>query len=405
MATIDEQDLINRLTLRGQITLAVSVAGLLVMLSVGAMKHSPGASGDLRGQGAVPGQAAGANAGHPQPPAHQGDILDWLVVAAAAVWLPLSVVLPRWITTQNRRRIATGTWLASLKPQSQPQTDTLFTRESLQSDRGKLAYVCWMQLSLGGFLLFPALAFAAFIYISTKSPIALAMGVLLGCGLVAWFPTRARVANWIDRQEESLIQERQLAVSKPPGTRFGQGLQESRNRPRRDDGSSGVEDEVCGWLTEGAGAKDLDRPRELPDHDRQAAGPRRQPSGAGRIANSTSDAAAPPVEPAASLVSTLKDVFAPAPGIYPWKKVRVSLAFALIVNLVTGVLVGSKLYEADPRMAGWGGWLFLAPFILFGVALLTAFVGRLIVATKYTWDEKSARSRRTRRSRGSQVSN
>jgi hypothetical protein len=73
-----------------------------------------------------------------------------------------------------------------------------------------------MQLSLGGFLLYPALAFAAFIYISTKSPIALTAGVLLGCGLVAWFPTRIRVVNWIDRQEEALIQERQLAVSKPP---------------------------------------------------------------------------------------------------------------------------------------------------------------------------------------------
>src|SRR5271157_2092996 len=102
MSSIDEQNLIYRLTLRGQITLAVSVAGLLVMLSVGAMQHPQGAGGGLRGQGAVPAPAAGANAR--QPPvsasAYPGAILDWLVVAAASVSLLLSVVSPRWIVTR-----------------------------------------------------------------------------------------------------------------------------------------------------------------------------------------------------------------------------------------------------------------------------------------------------------------
>jgi hypothetical protein len=70
-----------------------------------------------------------------------------------------------------------------------------------------------------------------------------------------------------------------------------------------------------------------------------------------------------------------------------------------------GVFVGARLYVKDPRLAGWEGWLFLAPFILLGVVPLAAFVGRLIVAIKYTWDEKSSKSRRTRRSPGSQVKN
>jgi hypothetical protein len=47
----------------------------------------------------------------------------------------------------------------------------------------------------------------------------------------------------------------------------------------------------------------------------------------------------------------------------------------LFGNLVEGVMVWSKLYSADRQLAGWGGWLFLALFILFGVGMLALFVG------------------------------
>jgi hypothetical protein len=219
MSTIDEQDLINRLTLRAQITLAVSVAGLVVILIVYHVQHPHGAFGGQRGLGAVPGKAVGANAGHLPAPvtAYHGDILDWIVVAAAAVSLSLSVFLPRLLVTTNRRQIAVGTWASQAKQIEHADgdegvPDTLLRHPALQSDRGKLAYVCGMQFSLGGFLLYPAFAFAAYVSMSTKSPIALGVAVLLACGLVAWFPTRTRVANWIDRQEETLIQERHAAI-------------------------------------------------------------------------------------------------------------------------------------------------------------------------------------------------
>jgi len=385
MSTIDEQDLINRLTRRKQIGLVASVAGLLVWLIVVAIT---------------------ANAGHPPPPASYGDIFGWVVAAAAVVSLPLSVFLPRRWLTKNRRQIAAGTWYSQSRRwvDKSGELDELLKHEAIRSDRGQLAYVCSQQCTVGGVLLILPLWLAGMVYIGTKSPIALAVGVLLTCGLFARFPTRTRLANWIDRQEEALLQERELAVAKPPqGTRTGKGRQEPTNRPHRDDGSSGLEDEVCGWLMEGAAANDLDRPRELPSQERQAAGPQRQSSGAGTIANSTSDASAPPVDPAASLVATLKYLFAPAPGLDPWEKVRVSLAITLIYNVFIGSFVSMKLYVEDPKTGGWKGWLFLAPFILFGVGMLAAFVGRLIVAIKYTWAEKSSKSRRTRRRREIQV--
>jgi len=403
MSSIDEQDLIDRVTRRLQMMLAVSVVGLVVMLIVFAVLLPKGVGGALRGQGAVRGQAAGAKAGHPpaQASAYRANILDWLVVAVAGVSLTLSVVLPRWIVTSSRRQIAAGTWYSQSRRWvgEDGRLDELLRHAAIRSDRGQLAYVCITQYSFR-WLLVPVFFLVGPVFMSTRSPIVLAMGVLLACRLVAWFPTRTRVENWIDRQEEALIQERELAVIEPPqDTRIGKGQPESRNRAHRDDGSSGVEDEVCGWLMEGAGAEDLDRPRELPDQDRQAAGLRRQRSGAGRIANFTSDAAAPSAEPAASLVSELKALFAPAPGLDPWEKVRVSLAIALVYNLFVGLFVSLKLYGADPKLAGWGGWLFLAPFILFGVGMLAAFAARLVVAIKFTRAEKSSRSRRTR-SRG-----
>jgi hypothetical protein len=87
--------------------------------------------------------------------------------------------------------------------------------------------------------------------------------LLLG-GFVGYRVARRRV----DRRKEVLIQERQLAASRSPETRARQELREPKRRPHRDDGSSGIEDEVCGWLTEGAGANDRDGPRDSHESER-----------------------------------------------------------------------------------------------------------------------------------------
>jgi hypothetical protein len=341
----------------------------------------------------------------------------WIAVGIAAVALPLSLVGPALMTRHSRQGIAAWTWPPSSFRYSKP-----FTAPVLESDTGKLAYLYIFEFGIGWLIVaFTILLMPFGFFLSGGNPIVLGAAVLLIAAIAVRFPSRHRVASWIERQQELLNQDRQkmrierqqevlkpdrqFAVSKPPGTRNGQGLRKPRSRPPRDDGSSGTEDEVCSWLMENAGANDLEHPRELPDQDRQAAGRQRQSLGAGCIANTTSDAFAPPVDPAPSLFSQLKDIVAPASGLRSWEKVQVSLVMTLFLNLVVGLMLWSKFYGASRQLAGWGGWLFLTPFILIGVGMLALFVGQLIAAIKYNWAGKSSRSRRTHGSRASQNAN
>jgi hypothetical protein len=218
MSTIDEQDLIKKLTFRGQMTIA-SVAGFVVLLGVGFIVNDLSRRESPRVRGVIPGKAACANAGHPPAaapaPAHHADILGWLAVAAAAASLALSGFLMRLWVTWYRRQIAAGTWASLFRKvvdESGEVADTLTEHPATQTDRGKLAFVFYVQQGIGTLLLLPASAFAAIVSMETKSPIALGAALLLACGLVAWFPTRNRIANWIDRQEETLIQERHAAI-------------------------------------------------------------------------------------------------------------------------------------------------------------------------------------------------
>ena len=158
----------------------------------------------------------------------------------------------------------------------------------------------------------------------------------------------------IDRQHQMLDQETQLALSKPPGIRSNKRLQEPRNRPHRDDDSSGVEDEVCGWLMEGTGANDRDRPRELSDQDRQAAG--RQGSPRARAVSRIPRAMLPPppLIPRHRWSRNLRVSSRRFPGLRSWEKVRVSLTMTLFWNLGVGFMVWSKLYGEDPAVGGAG---------------------------------------------------
>jgi hypothetical protein len=168
------------------------------------------------------------------------------------------------------------------------------------------------------------------------------------------------------------------------------GRRKPRSRPHRDNGSSRIEDEVCSWLTKDADANDRDRPRELPDQERDAAEPQGQPSGADSLANSASDARAPTALPAESPRWTRRDMFAP----YAWDTGdSVLLAFTLFWNAMTGFWVFVKLSGALPDLAGWKGWLVLSPFILIGVILFATQVASLIRAVRITRADKLARSR------------
>ena len=138
------------------------------------------------------------------------DLLKWLAVGFTAVTLPLSFWLPRWITAQNRRSIAAGTWA----PQGRINTTsdpTPFGPEALKSDTGKLAVVYQTQFIIGAALNEGPAFFAVIAYMMGRNPIALGLAAVLLAAILVRFPTRVRVGDWMERQQE-LLEEDRLAA-------------------------------------------------------------------------------------------------------------------------------------------------------------------------------------------------
>ena len=214
MSTISDQDFIDRVTRQCQIIIGALIVGVVVFLGIATAIAQLTNGPTQAGAGAKPadaqGQPADANLNaRPVGEPDIGTILTWLAVAFAAVTLPLSFVVPRLVAQQNRRAIATGTW-PGMKGSS-PATPT--THEAaLQTDAGKLAMVYQTQLIIGAALNEGVTFFAAVAYLIGNNPIALGLGILLVGGLIARFPTKDRVALWIDRQHEQLILDKQAAI-------------------------------------------------------------------------------------------------------------------------------------------------------------------------------------------------
>jgi hypothetical protein len=198
MSMSSDQDVIDLVTRTLQIIVAALITGVVVFLGISSVVAPI--------LGAPPGAGGAGGAG---PPAAAGpmdlrDVITWTAVAFAAVGLPLSFLLPGWMSNQNRRSIAAGTWNA-------PGTPALFGPGALESDTGKLAFVYQTQLIVGAAMNEGPAFFAVVAYMLGKNPIALGLAVLLLVAMVVRFPTRLRVASWIDRQQELLIQDRQAA--------------------------------------------------------------------------------------------------------------------------------------------------------------------------------------------------
>jgi hypothetical protein len=394
--------------------------------------------------GSAAGKAADASAAarDAMPQANLGPLILRVVFtgASAAVVLLLSFVIPRLVADSNRRRIAAGTW-SIRKGTGDKSLPESFTDEMLKHDTGKLAFGYAVQLGIKVCITGFATVFASFPYfLFGGSPIVLAAVVLFIAATLLPFPTPSHLASWLDRQRELLAQERQDALSTLHDAQLrarqrgrenpdaGKGLLKRTNRVHRAGGSSGLEDEVCRWLTEDVGAKNLDRSRESSHQKSDALDLERHPSGADLTANPASDARTPTVDRADSPLSTLGKLPRLSlwlPGRDAWEQVRVSLAIALVYSVFIGLFVYIKIAEvpafpapaggtseiggfevdreAVPRVPGWDYWLFLAPFILIGIALLALFVDRVIAAIKHSRYEKSWRSRRPGQSRQSQV--
>jgi hypothetical protein len=208
MSTADDQDVIHPVTRTSQIIAAGLIAGVVMMLGVSVALAPIG--GARPGAGGAPGAIAGP------PPAARvmqiGEILTWIAVAFAAVGLTLSVLVPRWITDQNRRSIAAGTWVPPNQARSgAPGTTGPIRTEALESDTGKLASVYMTQFIVGAALHEGPAFLASVAYLIEANPIALGLALLLLGAMIVRFPTRPRIASWIDRQQELLLGDRQAA--------------------------------------------------------------------------------------------------------------------------------------------------------------------------------------------------
>jgi hypothetical protein len=208
MSTINDENIINSMTRTLQIIAGALIVGVVLFLGVATVM---GPLVPAARAGAAPGRGAGANAA-PQPATDSmdiGDIITWVAVLLAAIILPLSFVVPRYVASGIRRNIAAGKWTPPVAP-NDPRGS--ISREALQSDTGKLAFAYQTPFIIGAALNEGVAFFAAVAYMVGGNPIALGLALLLLGALILRFPTRPRVASWIERQQELLAQDRQAGV-------------------------------------------------------------------------------------------------------------------------------------------------------------------------------------------------
>jgi hypothetical protein len=207
MSMYEDQDVFISMLRITQIIAGSLITGVGVFLGI-AVALAP-----MLGAPAGAGAAAGAGPPPAAGPMDIGQIITWIAVAFAAVGLPLSYLVPGWIATQNRRKIAAGTWV----PPVRANANTLgppspFSPDALKSDTGKLALLYQIQFIIGAAINEGVAFFASVAYLLSKNPIALGLALVLLVVQIARFPTPMRVASWIDRQQEWLIQDRHAAL-------------------------------------------------------------------------------------------------------------------------------------------------------------------------------------------------
>jgi hypothetical protein len=117
--------------------------------------------------------------------------------------LALSFVVPNLAVTNWRKQLARG---AAPKVKGGP---TEAKQIYPAGDTGSLAQLYQTQLIVGAAMLEGAAFFAGIAFMLERNPIAAAVALVLLAVLAARFPTRDRVAGWLDRQLELIKEERQ----------------------------------------------------------------------------------------------------------------------------------------------------------------------------------------------------
>lgn len=132
-----------------------------------------------------------------------GQALPVITVAAftfAAIFVPLSLVVPGLFSDAARKRIAQGKWIVGKVP---PGVAAPIT------DAGRLALV-YQTRKIIGVALTEGPAFLALIaYMLEGAPAALGLAIALIVGVAARVPQRAQVVQWIEAQLDRLALDRQ----------------------------------------------------------------------------------------------------------------------------------------------------------------------------------------------------
>jgi hypothetical protein len=182
--------------LASQIIIGALIAGPIPLLAIayfiGPMLASP-----------QPGAAqAGAPAGQPSDERFRA-ILEYTAMGAGAMAVLMSFIVPRVISSSGRRSVAQSTH--AVQPgRSAPKGAKL---QTMDEQRAKLLPQFQSQLIVRAAILEGAAFFATVVYLLTGNPIVAGAAILLLVGMLAVFPTRARVDLWLERQQEKLRDE------------------------------------------------------------------------------------------------------------------------------------------------------------------------------------------------------
>jgi hypothetical protein len=109
-----------------------------------------------------------------------------------------AMILPRMIVATHRRQLA-----RNAGPLTSNET-------SESSERAQLAAIYQTKTIIGAALFEGAAFMSLFAFLAESQPIALAAAAVMLVGVISCFPTRGRIANWLDHQFRLLTEERQL---------------------------------------------------------------------------------------------------------------------------------------------------------------------------------------------------
>jgi hypothetical protein len=129
-----------------------------------------------------------------------GTTITLLAVAFGGADLVMCLVIPRFVTVINRKKIAAGTWQASQNQGPVPDSDAV-----------KLALTYQVKMIIGAAMLEGGCFLALVAYMTERQSASLAVAAVLLAALLAHFPTLARVGAWIEDQLHCVEDERRYS--------------------------------------------------------------------------------------------------------------------------------------------------------------------------------------------------